>query len=843
MANPKLPTYLPAPVATGGSSGTAPLSAPFFNSNKKSLCLIRSLFALNFFALLVLLASVETVLAQTAYVLDQFDPSGTGGNNYASGQITNVWGNWFGTAFTSVSWDSTSDADTSPASGSLKITAAFNGTSNQFAVYNGLNGITPALIGLFYTNFQCDVRFAPGSATAVIGGVATFGHLQFGTSTALGGQAFFGGPSYGVDIAATNSNWVHVSIPIDPVTYTSLQNIYSVLIHIFGPYTSPALNGSTTLWVDNIRFVGPVPVVNNCVVDWNDVHQKIDGFGASSAWQSIWTTAQADLLFSTNSGIVYTDNLGKKTTNNGVGLSLLRTRIAPGGTTVENTIMQMAQARGAKVWSTPWSPAAVPFKSNANVNGGGFLGTLTNYQAYASQLAGYVANMQHQYGVNLYALSVQNEPDARVTTYESCNWTAQQIHDFVPYLYAALTASNVASTKIMLPESQNWQDYSNLAATAMNDPNVAAEVGIVADHNYDGNNGPAQLTKNNYGKSLWQTEVSLLSGSDGSINNGIYYAQRIHLFMTVARVNAWHYWWLISGSGGNQGLLDNNAAITKRLFTLGNYSRFVRPGSYCIGVSNNAFISVSAYQDTNSLGFAIAAINPNSASITQIFNLTHFPAVTSVTPWITSSNLSLAGQSIVSVVDSSFTFALPPLSVTTFTGQGSASTPPTLAPVANRSIDVGFTLMITNTATDANQPPPTLAFNFLNAPTNATLTPLNNTDAVFAWRPMVSQASTTNLITVQVAENGAPNLGATNNFVIVVNPLTLPKISSINVSDAGISLEVDGGQGPDYTLLTSTNLMSGWQVIGITNSPGMPLSLEVSNSAAPMRFYRIQIGP
>ena len=57
-------------------------------------------------------------------------------------------------------------------------------------------------------------------------------------------------------------------------------------------------------------------------------------------------------------------------------------------------------------------------------------------------------------------------------------------------------ASNVASTEIMLPESQNWQDYSNLAVTAMTDPNVAADVGIIADHNYDGANGPTTLTKN-----------------------------------------------------------------------------------------------------------------------------------------------------------------------------------------------------------------------------------------------------------------------------------------------------------------------------------------------------------
>ena len=224
-----------------------------------------------------------------------------------------------------------------------------------------------------------------------------------------------------------------------------------------------------------------------------------------------------------------------------IGLSLLRTRIAPGGTTVENSIMQLAQARGAKVWSTPWSPAA-NFKSNGNVDGGSFVGNAANYQAYASQLAAYVVSMKNLYGVNLYALSVQNEPDANVTTYDSCNWTGQQIHDFIPYLSSALVASNQASVKIILPESQNWSDPSNLQGLSLSD-STSNLVSIVADHNYDGANGPLSLVKNSHGKALWETEVALLSGNDSSIANGVYYAGRIHQFLTSAQVNAWLSFW------------------------------------------------------------------------------------------------------------------------------------------------------------------------------------------------------------------------------------------------------------------------------------------------------------
>ena len=573
-----------------------------------------------------------------------------------------------------------------------------------------------------------------------------------------------------------------------------------------------------------------------CTVNWTNVHQRIDGFGASSAWRGTWSDAQADMFFSTNTGI---------------GLSLLRNRIAATNstsasatpTTSEWSIMQKAQARGAKVWSAPWTPAS-GFKSNNGPNGGNYLGSganVTNLN-YASQLANYVYSMKITYGVNLYAISVQNEPDANVTTYEACQWTNTLIHDFVTNLYNALVAKGVGSTKIMLPESQNWQDYQNLAGPAMADPNVAAEVGIIADHNYDGANGPATLTKNGYGKALWETEVSQLNGESSDIANGIYYAQRIFLFTTVAQANAWHYWWLVP-YGSNTGLMDTNAAPTKRLFTVGNYSRFVRPGYYRIGVSNNAFTSISAYKDTNSSSFAIVAINSSFTTVTQIFNLASFPAVGSVTPWITSSNLSLASQSTVSVTNSAFTYVLPALSVVTFVGQQQpTNTPPALAPVGNQTINAGVTLVVTNTATDTNQPPQTLTFSLLGAPTNATLTPLNNTNAVFTWRPLVSQADTTNTITVKVAD-GTPGLSATNSYTIKVNPLAQPAVSSINVSGGQVSLVATGAVGPDYTLWASTNLTS-WQVLFTSNSPVTPVTLVDTNfNAHPVRFYRIQLGP
>jgi len=771
----------------------------------------------NAFIPLALAAFSVSSQAQTmTCIIDQFDPSGTGGNSYAGGQIGNVWGNWFGDAFQSLVWDSANDASNNPASGSMKITANFNDQGsipNQFEVYDGFDGISPQINALQYTNFQCDVRFAKGSATIN----NTFGHLEFGIAVGYD-QDYFGS----VDVPASNTNWVHVSIKLDALADANLQDIGNVLIHIYGP----SMNGVSTFWVDNIKFTGWSPVTTNCVVNWNDVHQRIDGFGASSAWMSGMSASDADLLFSTN---------------NGVGLSLLRTRIAPTNGpsspwSWEAGIAQLAQTNGARVWSAPWSPP-VAYKDNGSIYGGNFVSSVANYQGYAARLANYVATLKNTYGVNLYAVSVQNEPDYSAT-WESCLWTAQQIHDFVPYLSAALTASNVASTRIMLPEDANWE--WNLATTTMNDTVTSNLVGVLAAHNYGSSAAPVTQFGTPCPKTLWETEHYF--GNDDSIANGVTLAQEIHSFMTVANANAYHYWWL-QGSGTGSLVGDSWATPAKRIFVMGNYSRFVRPGYYRIGVSNNAFTAVSAYKNTNSGSFAIVAINFASTTVTQVFNLTNFTTGL-VTPWITSSDLSLASQSPIVLTNASFSYALPALSVVTFAGQGvPPNTPPTLASIGNQTINAGFTLVLTNAVTDTDQPPQTLTFCLLSSPTNATLTPLNTNNAAFSWRPVVSQANTTNSITLKVADCGTPSLSATNSFKVMVNPLVQPTVGSIHVSGGQLSLVATGTVGPDYTVLGSTNLAS-WQVLFTSNSPAMPVTLVDTNfNAYSIRFYRIQLGP
>jgi glucuronoarabinoxylan endo-1,4-beta-xylanase len=232
-------------------------------------------------------------------------------------------------------------------------------------------------------------------------------------------------------------------------------------------------------------------------------------------------------------------------------------------------------------------------------------------------------------------------------------------------------------------EDEHWQ--TNYFAASMTDPAVASQVAIVAAHNYDNtppSGIPAALPRfDNPTAALWETEVSKLAGAgafDGGMADALYWAGRLHLFMTVAEVNAWHYWWLISSNPDNEGLTDMNGIPAKRMYVLGQYSRFVRPGHYRIEAMNyNPYaVLITAYKDSLSGNFAIVVANTNSTPTNQSFYFTNFSAA-AVTPWITSSNLSLAAQSAVAVSNSFFAYVIPAQSVVTFAGQARID-PPTI---------------------------------------------------------------------------------------------------------------------------------------------------------------------
>jgi hypothetical protein len=137
-----------------------------------------------------------------------------------------------------------------------------------------------------------------------------------------------------------------------------------------------------------------------------------------------------------------------------------------------------------------------------------------------------------------------------------------------------------------------------------------------------------------------------------------------------------YIWWKALGDAN--GVVNASGVPQKRGFVMSQFSRFVRPGYFRIGISNNTGpVQITAYKDFASGNFALVAINPSITNVNQVFNLTNF-SVNSLTPWQTSGPLSLSSQPPITISGSSFTNTIPASSVVTLFGQA-AVTPPTLS--------------------------------------------------------------------------------------------------------------------------------------------------------------------
>lgn len=106
---------------------------------------------------------------------------------------------------------------------------------------------------------------------------------------------------------------------------------------------------------------------------------------------------------------------------------------------------------------------------------------------------------------------------------------------------------------------------------------------------------------------------------------------------------------------------------TKRLWVMGNCSRFVRPGYTRVSTSGTApsGVLLTAYTNPADGTVVVVAINNNtSATSVSLFVAGNAPCA--VTPWVTSASDDLAAKGPITVSNARFSASLPAQSVTTF---------------------------------------------------------------------------------------------------------------------------------------------------------------------------------
>lgn len=227
--------------------------------------------------------------------------------------------------------------------------------------------------------------------------------------------------------------------------------------------------------------------------------------------------------------------------------------------------------------------------------------------------------------------------------------------------------------------AEGGYDYGHWLAK---DPTVWSAFDIMGVHEYETQIAYAWPSDVNGGvrdKEVWQTEMSGVmywpeQGPTTDIKNGVAVARWIHSAMTVGEASAWLYWWYEAYyQNDNEGLalIQGSSTIAKRYYTMGNFSRYIRPDTFhavrVAGPSPDKVL-VSAYKGDDGK-VVIVAINETEATVNVPIAISGGTAPAMMIPYVTSASANWAAGTAVAVAAGSLPAALPAMSVTTFVSQ------------------------------------------------------------------------------------------------------------------------------------------------------------------------------
>ncbi|HWH70826.1 MAG TPA: hypothetical protein VNT26_15665, partial [Candidatus Sulfotelmatobacter sp.] len=185
------------------------------------------------------------------------------------------------------------------------------------------------------------------------------------------------------------------------------------------------------------------------------------------------------------------------------------------------------------------------------------------------------------------------------------------------------------------------------------------------------------------------------------------------------------------------------------------------------------------------VGPAGAAIDANGV-ITWSPAVPQVPGTNLIVTVATDANPWAANEPHLSVTNS-FTVVVDPVHVG-----------PDLPHPADVTINELTSLVVTNTAYDADVPYRTLSYLLMNPPAGASI----DANGVITWKPSELQGPSTNVLTTVVTDDGVPVLGDVNSFVVVVQEVnTAPALPvQTNRTLAGLERLVVTNTGSDADL-------------------------------------------
>jgi glucuronoarabinoxylan endo-1,4-beta-xylanase len=340
-----------------------------------------------------------------------------------------------------------------------------------------------------------------------------------------------------------------------------------------------------------------------------------------------------------------------------LGFTVLRVYVSDDSNAWKKSVpvAKYAQQQGATVFATPWNPPASMCEQFSSGGRSGKRLRYDKYGDYLNHLNKFLDFMKSQ-GVNIYAISIQNEPDYGQ---EWTWWTSKECVNFLA------NYADKIKTKVISPETfqYNKQYYNDILDNSKANKNTD----IFATHFYGTQRSQMdfpRLENGLYPRELWMTEV-YVPNSDHDADlwpEAIEVAVNMHNALVIGGMNA-YVWWYIRRS---YGPMKENGNISKRGYMMAQFSKFVRPGAVRIDATefpaNNVY--VSAYKNSDGT-LVIVAINNSNDSYAQQFNVSG-KTIKTVNRYRSSSSENLVLSKNLALTGNGFWAQLNTKTVSTF---------------------------------------------------------------------------------------------------------------------------------------------------------------------------------
>jgi len=393
-------------------------------------------------------------------------------------------------------------------------------------------------------------------------------------------------------------------------------------------------------------------------LDPSSKFQQIEGFGFFGGRDVWWSSGDAGHFYSDEWLELVLDDLG---------LTMWRNELYPNNPVESNNSTEKqdadwdkqkplakALAQKAKELSVPlktiltvWSPPGewkiqcqMQWAGDEKAERGGAHNSTKNggtldpekYAQFADWLADGI-KMYEKEGIEVYALSLQNEP-AFKQSFNSCTyttkWYCELLKNVVPKVKKKYPKVKIFGSENMLKNEGAEEDYRWFYHAAIfNDKEALKNLDVFAVHGYsDGVLAEAVENHKDFwtrtrlqfsepsGKPYWMTETSgyvddwhAKGGKPGARDLAI----AIYSALYHGRASAWVWWQGSELNGIGEYNLMNGTKTGKKYYVSKHFYRFIRPESYMIDVkSNEDSLFACAFKNDKLQNFVIVLINTDS---------------------------------------------------------------------------------------------------------------------------------------------------------------------------------------------------------------------------------------